>query len=222
MDESKLVPKAIAFRNDVSGYAEGWLARGEDMGYTGCWSGPPRYERGVEVLNAQRIVTTSADGATHRYYASRFRDVECSQGYRWSRSEQACVHAGPDPRKQAGPSCPAEGNPINAATGNNFDTRTVYRGTGPFPLELTVTYNSVDLHDTAYKPGKPFGERRRHSYERTVTLVGGPALATAFVLRPDGRVLMFAREGEDWIPDPDITARLERLTDAGGDPAGWK
>ncbi len=123
-----------------------------------------------------------------------------------------------DPQKNNGSDCTSDcTNPINIGTGNKVQVETDYQGAGPFPLRFVRTYNS---HPSALKAS--LGWRWRGNYHRSIKLSVMAGISTAYVRRPDGRTLLFNLNGGAWVPDADITDRLERLTDAQGAPAGWR
>ncbi|MGH8653567.1 MAG: DUF6531 domain-containing protein [Gammaproteobacteria bacterium] len=128
----------------------------------------------------------------------------------------------PNPLKQDR-NCPAAGNPINLASGNKYQRDSDYRGTGAFPLVFERHYNS-DATLIATPVNTPvLGERWRHGLERSVRLTDYATLSTATVTRADGRGYFFnlADDGS-WLPDPDITGRLDRLFDQQHEPTGWR
>ena len=121
-----------------------------------------------------------------------------------------------DPAKNAGASPVCVSNPINPGVGNKLQTEADYMGTGPFPLVFQRVYNSLPV------PSAVLGDGWRHSYERSVLLT---AEGSAQVARPDGKVLTFASPtagASFWVADPDITDRLQSLTDAAGAVTGWR
>ena len=109
-------------------------------------------------------------------------------------------------------SCPV-GNPVNVGTGNKFLTETDFQSAGPDHLEFVRTYNST-YDFTVSRVGKFWV----HHYERGIYYSGTGMLATARVLRGDGRVYTFqSTDNVTWTPgEEDIHATLERLFDAGG------
>nr|NIR59744.1 RHS repeat protein [Gammaproteobacteria bacterium] len=141
-------------------------------------------------------------------------------GYALSTSRQSCavVPERPLPGKNAGRACPAngiaseEGNPINVGTGNKYQREVDYAGPGPMALRLVRHYNSD------YSPEAELGEHWRHTYDRRLERSD---VAVMVAYRPDGRMLAFHRTESGWRPDPDIEARLERLTDPAGETRGW-
>ncbi|KPV41487.1 hypothetical protein AN478_02655 [Thiohalorhabdus denitrificans] len=96
-------------------------------------------------------------------------------------------------------------NPINFATGNKFFIESDYRGSGAFPITFTRTYNSYDL-------GWRFAYTQRIEREDEDTVLAR---------RPDGRTFAFRRDNGGWHPDPDVTARLRRLTADDEHGPGW-
>ncbi|MFP4615394.1 MAG: DUF6531 domain-containing protein, partial [Thiohalorhabdus sp.] len=96
-------------------------------------------------------------------------------------------------------------NPINFATGNKFFIETDHQGSGAFPIRFSRTYNSYDL-------GWRFDYTQRIEREAEDRILAR---------RPDGRTFTFRRESGAWHPDPDVSARLQRLTADDEDGPGW-
>ena len=84
----------------------------------------------------------------------RERNVHCPAGSGWNGTE--CIRSSSTPDRgsnagggggPSGPQCTGKGNdaadPCNAGTGNEFHIETDYRGSGPFPLTFTRTYNAM-------------------------------------------------------------------------------
>jgi RHS repeat-associated protein len=107
------------------------------------------------------------------------------------------------------------GNPINPGNGNKVEEQVDYVGGGLLPLVFARRYNSLGLI-----PDATIGRRWRHSFDARV--VFDEALDQALAYRPDGVMLRFARSGADWVAEPDVADRLERLFDAAGAPSGWR
>ncbi|HQU17313.1 MAG TPA: RHS repeat-associated core domain-containing protein, partial [Gammaproteobacteria bacterium] len=95
-----------------------------------------------------------------------------------------------------------------------------YAGGGPFPLRFTRTYNS--LQPVSGIAPTELGADWRGFYDRSVTLLSGQSSPTARVVRPDGKSFLFTLTNGAWTPSPDVTARLESVEDASGNPIGWK
>jgi RHS repeat-associated protein len=107
------------------------------------------------------------------------------------------------------------GNPINPGNGNKVQEEVDYVGGGLLPLVFARRYNSLGLI-----PDTTIGRRWRHSFDARV--VFDEALDQALAYRPDGVMNRFARSGADWVAEPDVADRLERLFDAAGAPSGWR
>jgi len=107
------------------------------------------------------------------------------------------------------------GNPINPGNGNKVQEEVDYVGGGILPLVFARRYNSLGL-----VPDTTIGRRWRHSFDARVVL--DDALDQALAYRPDGVMHRFARSGADWVPEPDVADRLERLFDTAGAPTGWR
>ena len=120
-----------------------------------------------------------------------------------------------DMGKNAGPPCKDEcvGNPVHAATGNNYERETDYVGAGVFPLRFERYYNSI-----LGVQSRRDGWRWKHTYERAVFEDGTSAIVT----RETGRAVYFEEVGGVWIADVDRPDTLERLVDGGGQPTGWR
>lgn len=78
------------------------------------------------------------------------------------------------------------GDPINIATGNQYESETDYATFGSFPIALSRYYNSIDSDQL-----NSFGKHWRASYSRSISLknTGGGWQMT--VTRDDGQVLLF-------------------------------
>jgi len=139
----------------------------------------------------------------------------CADGY--TRVGAACVPSGEILAKSVGQGRQCRGNPCDPGSGNKYERELDYRGSGPFPLEFERAYNSTVLE--SYRPNPPaLGPQWLHSYDRAVRLDAD----TATVSRQDGKVFFFVLDGASWVADDDISDRLERLTDGGGNPTGWR
>lgn len=115
--------------------------------------------------------------------------------------------------KELGKSCNCIGDPINAATGNEYkDDQDISLGA----LSLHRYYNSQTFVVQAH-----VGTNWRHTFDRSIqyTATGGQATATA--IRDDGRELKFTLNGSQWASDPDVADRLTAQTDASGAISGW-
>jgi len=130
-----------------------------------------------------------------------------------------------DPDKSRGlPGCPCrlKGDPINPGTGNKFEFIDVYRGPGIFPLDFSVAYNSEYGNSSVLAPTDlAVGSRRVHNYLRIIRLEDNGVTATAYVLRPDGKVLGFNRSGTNWVADADVSDTLAASYATDGSITGW-
>ena len=111
--------------------------------------------------------------------------------------------------------CKLEGHPIYPATGNKHLRETDYAGTALSRLRFVRYYNSAAALNGA------LGRQWLHEYERSVQFesVSGNA---AYAYRQNGTVYIFQRSGTTWVASNDINFSLERLTDSGGNPSGWR
>ena len=146
-----------------------------------------------------------------------------------------CQNTGVDPNKNKGPCpCPDKdkapanniGNPINAGVQNKHLTETDIRVVGVgAPLTLIRTYNSAFVSEIGSTSMIPvpllFGRHWSSTYDTRVFLSTDGGIVTAWVTRPDGRLLYFNQSDSQWLPDPDIVDRLVRTFDGSGNPTGW-
>lgn len=140
---------------------------------------------------------------------------ECPDGY--TPSGATCIPAGVVALKMPGDPAQCCANPIEPGSGNKYQRELDYRGPGVFPLEFARTYNSAVLD--GYRTSAPsLTSQWLHSYDREIRLDAN----TATVSRQDGKVFFFVLNGGVWVPDDDISDDLERLTDTGGNPTGWR
>ena len=110
--------------------------------------------------------------------------------------------------------CPL-GNPINPATGNKFQEEVDWRGTGPFPLEFVRYYNS--------EPTVGDGTKWTYSYNRNIRfLPENTTYPTAFLMRDDGRQLIFTQSGNAWLTaSRSVVGTLSQFVDGTGATTGW-
>ena len=105
----------------------------------------------------------------------------------------------------------AEGEPINAGTGNTFLAETDFTGGAATGLSLTRTYNSADAASSA------FGSKWHSTWHRG--LVSAFGLVT--VTRADGRADVFTQNASGaYVPNPDVTSVLTPVP-ATGTQTGW-
>ena len=113
------------------------------------------------------------------------------------------------------PNAPAysEGDPINPATGNMFETETDFIGAANTGIELQRYYNSQDTTATA------FGANWHSTWYRSVSQ---PSSTTVSITNADGRVDTFTKNSAGaWVPNPDVTNVLSAVM-SGKTQTGWK
>ena len=111
-----------------------------------------------------------------------------------------------------------QGNPIRLATGNKVQIENDYSGVGTYPLRFTHYYNSVGRT----LGGHTMGQQRRHTYERSISIPSPTIDTIVTASRQDGAAYGFKFVGGVWKADADVTARLVRLEDGGGNATGWQ
>lgn len=230
----------VRYSTPYDAFAVEWSSRAPR-----CKNGNPQ-----EILKSVQIYHSSGYEDGDLYYATEdFNDwITCNfyltQGYKdlavryancgnpsWS-APRASHWAGsvcPDqvmnPDKNRGepiPPCPKCGDPISPMIGNKFETITLYEGDGEFPLDFFITYNNMYGNSSTQLYNElTLGARRIHSYLRTVRLESNSQAASAYVLRPDGKVYAFDEQGTNWVGDPDVNDRLSATYGSDGSIAGW-
>jgi len=141
-----------------------------------------------------------------------------------------CPFPSIDPDKRPGGStCPNPkapncifGDPIDAATGNDFLIKTEYRGSGPFPLNLTWTYNSLGAGSGWYATDFVLGANRTHNYEIAIHVSAfANGLTSAALARADGKTLYANFSGGNWTLDSDVDGVLQSTQDSSGNFLGF-
>jgi len=100
------------------------------------------------------------------------------------------------------PTCPAEGNPINVATGNKYQLETDFGGSGDFALSLSRHYNS-------FKPfNSVLGQQWRHNYERWLVVSSTSNTPFIQVNRHDGVTYTYTQQNGQWVTDADVIESL--------------
>ncbi len=186
----------------------------------------PKFAWGVEYINTrpysiERYITPSNSPACSHalvdgFWIYRRRTVACPPWHTWDGFR--CHLAGPNLDKNN--ECSIGGDnthPIHARIGNSLWPAADVTGSGLYPLRFQRFYSSSDFWEKA-----GLGEHWRHTYARRVSLVESTHVTTVTVLRPKGNRTYFNLDSGSWVSDPDITARLDRLSDANGNPTGWR
>jgi len=119
----------------------------------------------------------------------RTRSVSCPLGTSDdSYNVDGCGLTGVMPDKQQ---CCGVGWPIDPLTGNKQFAETDYVDGSPRgELTLRRNYNSLQTLTGGYPPWRA-GKGWRHSFDRSVQVLGNATLTQAFVTRGDGRLLIF-------------------------------
>lgn len=148
-----------------------------------------------------------------------FFNEECS--YHWDApaakidAEQYDVN---DKGKNLGdPCCNAVGNPINAGNGNKYQIERDYLGKG---LTFDRYYNSANTF------GSNIGKGWRHTYDRKIDyhreiLIDGSVSEWVVLTRQDGKIFLFVKHDESWVPDDNVKDKLFEQNGPDGQPAYW-
>lgn len=104
------------------------------------------------------------------------------------------------------------GKPCDAATGNEHYVVTDYRGSGPFPLTLTRTYNSLFGGNGSLGPNwvSNYGDPVQGSLILVTTkgMKSAMGMDIVQVTSPKGGFVYFKDVGGIWTPDADVTDTL--------------
>lgn len=95
------------------------------------------------------------------------------------------------PEFNQGESCPKCGNPINPATGNKFLSETDYQSGGSNPLIFSRFYNSLQTKPYYSVVQHVVGHSWTHNFQSRIEVSSYSGLHTAYVRRPDGKILPF-------------------------------
>jgi RHS repeat-associated protein len=119
-------------------------------------------------------------------------------------------------------SCPL-GNPINQATGNKFHIEVDVKRSVDRGIEFRRVYNFTTA-DQGFVQNKVLGFGWSGSYLQSIHVYHDDQLSNESVLlkRPDGKQIIFSRQGELWLADADIHSILEELLDSSGVRNGWR
>ncbi|MGD8590287.1 MAG: DUF6531 domain-containing protein, partial [Chromatiales bacterium] len=155
-------------------------------------------------------------------YAKTLVDDGCPASAPYNHAIQQCGEPVFD--KNAGsPVACAVGNPINQATGNKFQIENDIEATGPGSIEFTRVYNYTTTQQ-GYVQNKLLGYGWTGSFLQSLSVFyrGTPATEHVFLKRPDGKQIIFFKQGSQWLSEADIHSTVEPLKDGNGDRIGWK
>lgn len=204
-----------------------WALVSVSMLHSGGYEDGDLYAAYYELNNYSNCLP---QGGPYQYGAGARRYANCGDPNSSNYSADAwpnslCPVANPNRDKNRGlPRCPCQltGDPINPATGNKFEALEIYRGTGAFPLDFTISYNSQSGNSGSQLQNElVLGAHRVHSYLRTVRVASNTQSASAYVLRPDGKVLGFDQSGINWMGDQDVSDTLVASYASDGSISGW-
>jgi hypothetical protein len=109
----------------------------------------------------------------------------------------------PSPGSDSAPSCMVA-DPVNVATGNQFEAETDFMGAPNTALGLTRHYNSQDT------TASQFGKNWHSTWHRGLVVNGNSVTVT----RADGREDIFTNNGSGvYTADPDVTSEATRHAD---------
>jgi RHS repeat-associated protein len=116
------------------------------------------------------------------------------------------------PGSDSAPSC-VVADPVNVATGNQFEAESDFAADPHTGLGLTRYYNSQDTMSSQ------FGQNWHSTWHRGLTINGNVVTVT----RADGRQDIFTNNGSGvFTADADVTSTFAQITDANGALTGWQ
>ncbi|WNL45330.1 RHS repeat-associated core domain-containing protein [Dyella sp. BiH032] len=125
----------------------------------------------------------------------------------------------PDKSRGApGGPCVVCGDPINVATGNVFEVKTEYAGSGSFPLQFSWVYNSLGYSGIASPAENVLGANRTANYLKLARVYRVPdgSATSAYLLREDGRTYIADLINGVWVFDADVDGVLTSSQDLSG------
>jgi YD repeat-containing protein len=118
--------------------------------------------------------------------------------------------------KNIGEPCPCVGNPINPAIGNKFQQEVDFdAGKGLSFVRYFDTARASATDDLAMTLGKGW----MHNLGARIINRG---YGVAYAVRSDGKRFRFVSNSSVWRSDPDVSDRLQMLTDASDNLTGWQ
>ena len=185
------------------------------------WNNAGReYRRSIYMASDGQLV---AEGVGDVYtYAKTFVDDGCAQSETYHYETQQCGEPLGDKNAGMPVSCPL-GNPINQATGNKFQIELDIERTGSRGLEFKRVYNYTTIGQ-GFTQNSQLGYGWSGTYLQSLHVFHNAPLSAESVLlkRPDGKQIVFTRQGEQWQSDADIHSTLEELHGPDGFRRGWR
>jgi RHS repeat-associated protein len=172
-----------------------------------------------EIVNYCALTINSSGGVFNLGYIDHgdTGDYPHNFGYSFFASSPAAAVA-----KNLGSSDCHCGDPIAPGIGNKYEIKQEYRGSGPFPLEFSWTYNSNELGLVTTPQGLVLGNNRTHNYARSIQVLSDGTTNFAYASRPDGNVEIYTQSGSSWVAGGDNLSKLVTLVDGQGATTGWQ
>ncbi|MFN0161476.1 MAG: DUF6531 domain-containing protein, partial [Burkholderiales bacterium] len=128
------------------------------------------------------------------------------------------------------PECNYQGNPINPATGSKFERIPLYRGSGPYPLTVTLAYNSRQATGgvamIAHAISGGFGQAWTADHLRLLRPPANEKPMMVRAQRPGGRIVDFhlkaTNQSEEYESSRDTFPDLVTRLVSGTALVGWK
>lgn len=114
------------------------------------------------------------------------------------------------------------GDPIHAGTGNKFEIKHEFVGSGPFPLDFYWTYNSTGSGLLGTPELHALGQNRIHSYARHLQVHYFANQTQAYGTRPSGNVEKFVISAGYWSSTPDNAAIILSKLNGQGAVVGYE
>ena len=123
-----------------------------------------------------------------------------------------------------------KGNPVDFLSGTKFQREKLYRGSGQFPLDLTIEYDSrfarvngahLAADNREHRNPVGIGWFGRYFQSLQITSNAG-VIQEVDARRGTNRNLFFRQTSGVFVPDGDSVERLTRLVDGSGNTTGWE
>ncbi|WUR13475.1 DUF6531 domain-containing protein [[Empedobacter] haloabium] len=171
-------------------------------------------------LNVGRLNNTSHNCPKGSYYSY----ISGCTEFNYIFPKPGSTPIGPDISSSVGRFCETApkrpqmcvGNPIDVATGNKRTVEVDFVGPGPFPLKMERYYNSSPTYAVGLE--NTFGTVWRSAYSARIYARN----SIVSIVRPDGTINIFRKNGVAWQGDADINDRLTENLGAAGARLGWR
>lgn len=167
----------------------------------------------TQVVSARPTGSPFFDPATHLPWVIPLK-VELRAGNQYTTGGGSVRTATPFvPPKELGQPSSCSGNPINNSNGNKFQSALDTDEENSKGPRFERLYNSAPLFINS-----SLGWGWSHTYMHRIKATADHAT----VIFPDGKIVVFSRQGSVWKSDGDVAMRLAQEVDESGNSSGWR